>query len=158
MPTEEFLELFDMEIQNRSFAMRSAEEMAERASDPEDVAWYETWLAFEQFNQTQYAPFAEKYGLSQEARTVAKIQASLAILAGKVLPDDVTMKFMLDETIKYLEKLKELAELAPEEDRTFFDYVVEQEEMQINALQLRVDGKGQESTALISQFIAEHSN
>ncbi|MEL6271421.1 MAG: hypothetical protein AAFV33_10800 [Chloroflexota bacterium] len=154
----EFLELFDMEIQNRAFALRSAREVVARASATEDVTWHETWLAFERFNQGRYAPFAKKYGLSQEPRAAAKIQAGLANMAGKILPDNVTMGFMLEETIKYLEKLKELATVAPEEDHAFFSYVVEQEEMQIDALRLRTEGKSEESAELIRQFIAKHSN
>lgn len=154
----EFLKLFDMEIQNRAFALKSAQEMVGRASDPNDVAWYQTWLAFEEFNQIQYAPSAEKYGLSQKPRTVAKMQAGAATLAGKVLPDKVSLGFMLDETIKYLEKLKDLARIAPQEDEAFFRYVVLQEEMQIDALRLRHDGKSEASAALISQFIETHSN
>lgn len=156
--TSDFLELFDMEVQNRAFALRICEGMVKRVSDPDDVNWYTAWLGFEQFNQEQYAPFAEKYGLSQEPRVEAKIQAGFGSLGATVLPDNVMLKYMLRETITYLEKLKELARVAPEEDQAFFNYVVEQEELQVDALQLRVDGKSRESAELIRQFVAAHSN
>lgn len=154
--TSEFLELLDMEIQNRAFALKSAREVVKLTSDPEAAQWHKAWIEFEEFNQAKYAPIAQKYEISQEPRLGAKLQAGFVIVAGAIFSDDITLKTMLDQTIKYLERLKELAEVAPEEDNAFFGYVVEQEEMQIEALRLRIDGKISESVALIRQFVASN--
>ena len=95
------------------------------------------FFVLERDNDSSYeiAPFAEKYALYQEPRSMANIQAGLGEIALNILPDSIMRKGMRDQTIKYLEKLKELQHIAPKEDADFFDFVVKQEELQIDALQ-----------------------
>ncbi|MEO1270273.1 MAG: hypothetical protein AAFX99_19465 [Myxococcota bacterium] len=110
-------------------------------------------MDFEEFNQDQYAPYAKKYNLSQEPRKNARIRASLPKMVADVFSDDMAvMEILLDRTIAYMEKLKKLQSLAPQEDSAFFAYVVEQEELQVKALTLRVEGKIEESTALLRRL------
>ncbi|MEL6372002.1 MAG: DUF4334 domain-containing protein [Pseudomonadota bacterium] len=152
---ERFMELFDMEVQNRAFALKVNKELGEKAVTDGDKAFYTAWVAFEEFLQREYAPFASKYGLSQAPRTGANIQVGLARLGMGVLPDDVMTKIVLEDTIKYLEKLKELKRVAPEEDAEFFAFVVKHEETQIEALRLRLDGNKEAATQLLTIFVAE---
>lgn len=155
---EKFKELFDMEVQNRAFAFKSSKGMAEKASSEGDKLFFGAWVAFEQFLQEKYASHAIKHSLSQEPRGVANLQVGIGKLAADLLPDSIMFKGMLDETIKYLEKLKELERLAPEEDRSFFSFVVKQEEVQIEALKLRIDGKNQEAADLLTAFVQEQKS
>ncbi len=151
-----FMELFDMEVQNRAFALKVNKELEEKAVSEDDQAFYTAWVAFEEFLQRAYAPFARKYGLSQEPRAGANIQVGLARLGMGVLPDDVMTKIVLEDTIKYLEKLKELKRVAPEEDAEFFAFVVKHEETQIEALRLRLDGNKFAAAQLLTTFVAKH--
>ncbi|HAA13492.1 MAG TPA: hypothetical protein DCE41_18085 [Cytophagales bacterium] len=154
---EKVVELFEMEVQNRAFALKSAQRMASKASSEEDKYFTSAWLAFEEFLQTKYAPFARKYNLSQEAGIIANIQAGLGVLGINVLPNAVMLKTMLDQTVNYNEKLKELRKIAPEEEKEFFEFVVDQEEAQIAAIRLGIEGKIKEAADLVTDFIKEHS-
>ncbi|MEL7122600.1 MAG: hypothetical protein AAFO07_24350 [Bacteroidota bacterium] len=58
----------------------------------------------------------------------------------------------MDQTTAYNEKLKELREIAPADEKEFFEVVVDQEEAQIEALKLCVDGKLKEAADLLLNF------
>ena len=150
---KKFLQLFDMEVQNRAFALKACRNAMDNASTEGDKIFFDAWLDFEQFLQKKYAPVAEKYALSQEPRSMANIQAGLGEIALNILPDSVMRKGMRDQTIQYLEKLKELHRIAPSEDANFFRFVVKQEELQIDALQFWVDGNNNEAAKLLRGFI-----
>ena len=137
---ERFMDLFDMEIQNRAFALLSAERGLENTSSEGDKIFLGAWRDWEQFLKVQYAPYATKYGLSQEPRKQAKMQASLGLFATGVLSEQSVMEFMLDETIEYVKKLEELEQVSPAEDRAFFEFVVRQERVQVDSLRIRVEG------------------
>jgi len=153
---KKFMELFDMEVQNRAFALKGAINANDKASTEDDKIFFGAWVDLEEYLQKKYAPFAEKYGLSQEPRSMAKIQAGLGEIALNILPDSVMREGMLKQTIQYLEKLKELQRVAPKEDAAFFDFVVRQEELQIDAVQFWVDRKNEEAAKLLRNFMKEN--
>ena len=145
-------ELFDMELQNRAFALKSARIMAAKVSSEEDKYFCNSWVTFEEFLKDKYAPFAIKYGFSQEPRLKANIQVGLGTLGIEILPDSILYQTILDQTTAYNEKLKELREIAPADEKEFFEFVVDQEEAQIEALKLCVDGKLKEAADLLLNF------
>ncbi|MEO0899815.1 MAG: DUF4334 domain-containing protein [Bacteroidota bacterium] len=145
-------ELFDMELQNRAFALKSARTMATKGTSEEEKEFFNSWVTFEEFLKDKYAPFAKKYGFSQEPRLIANIQVGLGTLGIDILPGSILYKTMLDQTVAYNEKLKELREIAPADERAFFEFVVDQEEAQIEALKLCVDGNLKEAGEFILNF------
>ena len=46
--------------------------------------------------------------------------------------------------------------MAPKEDADFFDCVVKQEELQIDALQFWIDGNNEEAAKLLRNFMKEN--
>lgn len=131
--------------------------MASKASSDEDKYFTAAWVTFEEFLQVKYAPFAAKYNLSQEAGLIANIQAGLGVLGLDVLPNAIMLKTMLDQTVNYNEKLKELRKIAPQEEKEFFEFVVDQEEVQIAAIKLSIEDKRKEAADLITDFVKKHS-
>ncbi|MEO1170848.1 MAG: DUF4334 domain-containing protein [Myxococcota bacterium] len=154
---EQFRELFDMEVQNRAFALKVNKDLGAVATDEATKGFYTAWVAFEEFLQRAYAPMARKYGLDQTPRIGANLQVGLARVGAATLPESVMVKMVLQDTIKYLEKLKELHRAAPAEDRDFFAFVVKHEEAQIEALRLRGDGNKEAAAELLTSFVAENS-
>ena len=73
-----------------------------------------------------------------------------------VIPELTTLRYALKVTAPYVNKLRKLRDIAPEEDRDFFDFVVAQEVLQVDMLELRVAGKVQESADLLRDFISAH--
>ncbi|MEL6244148.1 MAG: hypothetical protein AAFQ04_13075 [Pseudomonadota bacterium] len=156
-PNPKFVKLFKAEVQNRAFAMFSAQLMLKRVKAPDDVLWYNAWLEWEEFQKRKYAPMAAKYGLDQEPGFGAKLESYMGLYGARFLSENAVMKYVLKETIKYVGKLEELASLAPEDEKPFFDYVVDQERVQVDALPFRIDGKSQEGANLLRAFMAQHA-
>ena len=150
---EAFLKLFDREVQNRAFALLSMTAISENVTEDGDKTFYNAWVTFEEFLQKQYKPYADKHGLSQEPRGTAKTQAFFGKLASDILPKKKFYKTMLSQTEDYLEKLKKLPEYATNEDLEFARFVVEQEEVQIQAIEHRIKGENQEAADLFADFI-----
>ncbi len=150
---EAFIQLFDKEVQNRAFALLSMSAIAEKVTEDGDKTFYNAWVAFEEFLQTKYKPYADKHELSQEPRGTAKTQAFFGKLASDILPKKKFYKMMLDQTEDYLEKLKKLPEYATNEDLEFARFVVKQEEAQIQAIAHRIEGENQEAADVLADFI-----
>ncbi|MDG1707280.1 MAG: hypothetical protein P8H03_00885 [Emcibacteraceae bacterium] len=149
---EEFLEIFDYEIQNRAFALNSFEAiLADDAENPHR-AFYEAYHAMEIINQKKYGPFAKKYNLDMAPRWWARTRTSLGLTVGKLFQGSL-MKVMHNATIKYVGKLERLEQLAPEEDKLFFTYVVAQEQTQADAIGFLIDGDLDKAVARINDFL-----
>lgn len=157
-PNIGFHKLFDMEIQNRAFAHESVEALGTRAATEVDKMVFADWLAIEVFLQRAHAPTVQKHGLSQKIRWQARVQSRLARIASAVLPDRMFAKVALDGTERHLEKMRDLYKVAPDEDKTFFDFVVRQEQVQVDALKLRVEGKKREAAQLLADFTSSHES
>jgi len=150
---EAFLQLFEKEVQNRAFALLSISAISEKVTEDGDKILYREWVAFEEFLQKQYKPYAEKYGLSQEPRSTAKAQAFFGELASDILPQKTFYETMLDQTEDYLEKLKKLPEYATSEDLEFARFVVKQEEAQVKAIAHKIKGENQEAANVFADFV-----
>ncbi|HAA18822.1 MAG TPA: hypothetical protein DCR93_21385 [Cytophagales bacterium] len=150
---EAFIQLFDKEVQNRAFALLSMSAISEKVTEEEDKTFYYGWVAFEEFLQGKYKPYADKHGLSQEPRSKAKAEAFFGELASDILPKRKFYETMLDQTEDYLEKLKKLPGYATDEDLEFARFVVKQEEAQIQAIEHRIKGENQAAADVLADFI-----
>ncbi|MEO1043365.1 MAG: hypothetical protein AAFX52_13870 [Pseudomonadota bacterium] len=150
--------LFKGEVQNRAFAMLSARLMLKRVKAPDDVLWYSAWVEWEEFQKRKYAPMAQKYSLDQEPGFGAKLESFAGLWGSRLLSETAVMKYVLKETIKYVGQLEELASLAPEDEKPFFNYVVDQERVQVDALPFRIEGKSAEGADLLRAFMAKHTD
>lgn len=155
-PSDAFLKLFQHEVQNRAFALRAVASMASEVAAPEDVSLYSAWRDFEEFNQRRYAPYAARYGFSQSPGWTARLKASVAKLAETILSERQVLRFMHKETKKYAAKLAKITEIAPQDDKDFYEYVVRQEYFQVSVLEARLDGDASEATRLLKAFILEN--
>jgi hypothetical protein len=63
---------------------------------------------------------------------------------------------MTDATIKYVEELRRLREISPQEDHAFFDYVIAQEQAQARALQHAQLGRFDLGASVLRSFVEEH--
>ena len=90
---ERFMELFDMEVQNRAFALKVNKDLGETAVSDEDKAFYTAWIAFETFLQKCLcARCAANTGCRRPPRTGANLQAGLARFGAGILPDRMMTK------------------------------------------------------------------
>lgn len=152
----EFLKLFEFEVQNRLMAYNGNLGMVKRKLEPEVSQWYQSYLAFETLNQERYTPVAEKYGIGTKLNFKTKMEVLVGALMLRILPELSVLRYMHKETVAYVADLERLRDIAPEEDKEFFDYVVAQEVMQVETLKFRLDGEPAQATKVIDSFVAQH--
>lgn len=153
---QEFLEIFDYEIQNRAFALNSFKAILADDSENPQRAFYEAYLALELANQKKYGPVAKKYDLNMKPRWWTRTRTKLGLIAGNLFQDSL-MKVMHNATVKYVGKLQRLEQLAPDEDKPFFVYVVAQEQAQADAIGFLIDGKLEKAAKTIDDFVKTHT-
>ena len=69
---KKFMELFDMEVQNRAFALKACINANDNSSTEGDKIFFGAWLDFEQFLQKKYAPFRRKIRAFSRAKIDGK--------------------------------------------------------------------------------------
>jgi len=149
---KEFLELFDYEIQNRAFALKSFDGILADDLENTNRAFYEAYHALELVNQKKYRPVAKKYDLDMAPRWWTRTRTSLGLVVGKIFQDSL-MKVMHNATVKYVGKLQRLEHLAPDEDKPFFTYVVAQEQAQADAIGFLISGELEKAVKRIDDFV-----
>ena len=151
-PGDEMLrELFQYEINNRAFARKTIPHIADTMKGSEEEAFWMAFSRLEKLSEPLYREMARKHDLEINTLLVNLKTWSLN-LAMRVAPNK-TMKMMSDATEKYVEKLKLLPGLATPEDRAFFEYVLAQEQAQLQGVQLRNQGKYDEAAKVIDSFV-----
>lgn len=152
----QFMELWEMEVQNRAWGLESAERILEREPTGDDLLFLSNWKRWEDYLKEKYAPYASKYGLSQEPGRSERRRAGLSVIGNALLSERRMSELMLDSTIDYLEKLRPIVEVAPEEDAAFFAFVVRQEEVQVDSLRHRLEGENQQAVDVLIEFMNAH--
>ena len=161
---EEFLSLLDYEAQNRAFAYQSVNRMAEKTAAEDTGPFWQAYADLEALNRQRYEPFLTKYDIAAEARWTTRLRGWAGGVVGGLFPE-TAMGIMQRATVAYVPKLQRLAEIAPEssdnlksaEARAFFVFVVEQEEVQAEALRLFSEGQATQAAAHIASFVNLHA-
>ncbi len=153
---EQFLQLFDYEIQNRAYALNTISGQLEIIEATELKRFYKAYLALEHLNQQLYAPIAKTYQLEMSPRWWTRTRTQLGIWLAAMRSDISTLKFYHKIASNYLEQLQTLENLAPEESREFFAYVLDQEQVQAESLGLVVEGQILAAAELLESFVASH--
>ena len=153
---KEFIKLLDYEIQNRAFALESMKVAVEYGEGEEDLPFKKAYLALEQLNQKHFAPIAEKYRLEMAPRLWTRTRTQAGLWISALMPE-TALKVIHSATLKYVTKLQELERLSKQEDKTFFCYVVAQEEVQATAVGLVLDGEIELATNMLNRFVNDNS-
>jgi len=155
---EQFLQLFDYEIQNRAYALNTISGQLEMIETMELRRFYNAYLALEHLNQQLYSPIAKTYQLEMSPRWWTRTRTALGIWLAAIRSDISTLKFYHKIASNYLEQLQTLENLAPEESREFFAYVLAQEQVQAESLGLVVEGQILAAAELLDSFVASHKS
>jgi len=154
MSGDRFLDGLQYELNNRAFARASMTKLANEPSNGHTQAFFRAYLALENLNQQKYEPIAHKYDLSVNDGVVAlKIYGARA---ASWMFSEKMLSVLTDATIAYVEKLRTLRDLAPADDRAFFEYVIAQEQAQADALQHARDGRFDLGAKVLEDFVADH--
>lgn len=149
---QEFIDGFQYEIANRSFSLMTSKQMIEKFDgEPMQIFW-KSYQRLEQFNVEQYARVVNQFGLNMQPELWAEGKAYLLGLLPKIFID-FALQSALNKTKIYVDKLSYLRGIGPESDIDFLDYMVAQESLQVEMMQLALDGRYQDSQILVDLFI-----
>ncbi|WNC72219.1 hypothetical protein RGQ13_19165 [Thalassotalea psychrophila] len=147
-----FLELYEGEVQNRAFALMYTERSSTSWGDNDIEAFWRVYYDLEVINQRLYKPYADKFGLDMQPTFFTSVKTSSLRLMSNLFPEYM-LNTLYTSTVKYLEGLKEMENLAPEEDKDFYRYVVEQEAAQVEALRLVSQGEAKKATKVLADYV-----
>lgn len=156
MPSKTFIKGFRHELANRAFAHLAVGRMAERLDGDARGLFWKTYLDLETFNRPRYAAAARKWGLDVEAGILTRLKA-LAVSSVPKLLLGLLLKVVYRETVKYLGRLQDLRRQAPAEARAFMDYVVDQEQLQIEMMRMALEGRYSAITGRADDFFLKYN-
>ena len=155
MLTNKFIKGFKSEIQNRAFALRAIGRLAKRLDgDPRQVLWA-AYLKLEVFNAPIYQQAAAQWGLDTNPGAGTLIKAWVISSVPRCLLRPF-LKFVHSQTVVYCEKLRALRSIGPSDSREFLDYMVDQEEFQIELMRFSLDGRDSILGNKIDAFIRKY--
>ncbi|VWB90193.1 hypothetical protein BLA15945_04345 [Burkholderia lata] len=155
MPTNAFTDGFHYEIQNRAFALRAIGRLAGRLDgDPRQRLWA-AYLKLEAFNAPIYHAVATRWGMDATPSLTTRVKAWVV---GSVPTSLLTplLKYVYAETIAYCEVLRRLRDIGPSDVRAFLDYMVDQEEFQIDMMRRSLDGDDAVLASRVDAFILQN--
>ncbi|ABB11611.1 hypothetical protein Bcep18194_B1497 [Burkholderia lata] len=155
MPTNAFTDGFHYEIQNRAFALRAIGRLAGRLDgDPRQRLWA-AYLKLEAFNAPIYHAAATRWGMDDSPRLATRVKAwvigSVPTCVLKPL-----LKYVYAQTIAYCETLRHLRDIGPSDSRALLNYMVDQEEFQIDMMKRSLEGDDAVLASRVDAFIHRH--
>ncbi|MFE3455768.1 hypothetical protein ACFXJ8_43370 [Nonomuraea sp. NPDC059194] len=157
MHSKEFTKAFEYELQNRAFALRAMFGIARRLhGDPQNDFWG-GYARLERFNVPRYAEAAQRWGLDPQPQTWTRIRGTVIGATPKFMLRSL-LKFAYPKTVEYLEELRRMRGLGPDDGKAFLDYVVDQEVVQIEMMQLALNERYPEITRNLEAFFQKYSD
>ncbi|MCO5397797.1 hypothetical protein [Ralstonia soli] len=155
MSTNTFTKGFRSEIQNRAFALRAIERLAKRLDgDPRQVLWA-AYLKLEVFNAPIYQQAAARWGLDATPGAATLVKAWVIGSVPRFLLRPF-LKYVHSQTVIYCEKLRKLRSIGPSDSLEFLEYMVDQEDFQIELMRLSLDGRDSILGNKIDAFIRKY--
>lgn len=155
MPSEQFTHGFRHELANRSFALRCTEVIVGHLHGDPRHAFWESYAELERFNAPRYAQAADRWGLNTQPSIWTRLRGATAGAAPKPRLTPL-LKFAYPTTVAYLEELHRLRSIGTRDGKAFLDYMVNQEALQVEVLQLALTTRYQEAATRVDEFLAKH--
>ncbi|WP_237234722.1 hypothetical protein [Pseudomonas sp. TCU-HL1] len=156
MPSKAFIKGFRHELANRAFAFLAVGRMAERLDGDARGLFWKTYLDLEVFNGPRYEAAARRWGLGVTPGIASRLKAWAVSSVPKAC-HGLLLKVVYRETLKYLEWLKDLRRQGPADARAFLDYMVHQEEVQIEMMRIALSGRYSEITGSADDFFLKYN-
>lgn len=155
MRSQQFLNGINYELQNRAFALSAITSIANRVQGTQEYIFWSAYEKLERFNTTHYFAYAEKFGLDATPSFLTKAKVSLISSTPSFLLDEL-LKLVYSKTKVYLEHLKQVHAQGTEADGEFLDYMLAQEQVQIELMELAIKKQYRDIPSKIDQFIQHY--
>ncbi|WP_430444051.1 MAG: hypothetical protein ACQZ2J_24270 [Pseudomonas piscis] len=156
MPSEAFIKGFRHELANRAFALLAIGRMARRLAASEQAPFWKTYLHLEEFNLPRYQAAARNWGLDVEPGPLTRLKALLVSSVPKA-GVRLLLRITYKETLKYLAWLERLHHQGPAQAGAFLDYMLAQEQLQIEMMRLALSGRYGDIVEHADQFFLKYN-
>ncbi len=152
LPSDAFIKGFKHEQANRAFAMRSAERLSKRLEGDVQHPFWQAYLRLEQFNAPRYQAAALAWDLDSNTGWWPEVKAWVVGLAPKILMEPA-LKITHTSTVRYVETLRDLQRIGPADSQDFLNYMVAQEILQVEMMELALRGEYVEIVRRVDDFM-----
>ncbi|BEP57086.1 MULTISPECIES: hypothetical protein [unclassified Variovorax] len=156
IPSDAFIEGFLYELSNRAFAMRVAERLSKRLKGEKQEPFWLAYLRLEQLNAPYYRAAALGFGLNFRAGWWIEIKAWAISLVPRSLMKPA-LESAHSKTVEYVGELRELRRIGPASSQDFLSYMVAQEELQVEMMQLALRGEYAKLVRRVDGFIRTYN-
>jgi hypothetical protein len=152
--SEAFIKGFRYELANRAFALQVMQRLAQSSKGYEHYPLWSAYLVLEQFNEPRYQMAAESWRLDYSPGWWVAFKAWAVVSLVPQAFHSTMLTFIHAETVAYVDELKVLQGEGPHEAQPFLSYMVAQEELQLEMMELAMSGRYSEIETLVTEFIA----
>ena len=156
MPSKKFIRGFRHELANRAFAFIAVGRMAERLKEDRRGLFWKTYLDLEIFNRPRYEAAAQVWGLDLAPGLLTRLKAWVVSSVPDAL-HGLLLKLVYRETLKYMEWLRDLSQDGPADARDFLDYMLAQEEMQLEMMRMAMQGRYESILRFADDFFLRYN-
>lgn len=145
---------FRAELANREFARIGMAATAIRTEKHETAPFWRAYDRLERFNAPRYRAAAQRLGISDSTGAGARLRGRLVGWMPNSLRRE-SIRFAFPRTVEYVEDLRRLAAIGPTSEADFFDYMLRQEELQVNMMEAMLRGRNVAAESLVDRFIGD---
>lgn len=145
-----FTELFQKELTNRATARKAADIFRNRDNGQGQAEFWGSYYKLEEITLGIYTPVAKELSLEPN-NFMAGIKGYAAAAFQWVAPQKF-VGTLQGATAKYLEELKGSRTVVPLKHSAFYEYVLDQEDVQVKALSLAQQNNYQDAKSLVDSF------
>ena len=144
-----YLNALQGEINNRAVAAYVVPALAKRMQGSSKGSFWAAYTSLERYQQPAYQAQQQRFRMSPSGFN-RWFKGNASLLAAYFHHEWFVEK-LAGATSGYLQSLKAVS--VPEEHKTFWDYVIAQEEVQVNAMKLASEGRYRQAASLLNNFI-----
>ncbi|GAB3163268.1 hypothetical protein GCM10027258_83360 [Amycolatopsis stemonae] len=144
---------FRFELANREFARISMSLIAARAKEHDLGPFFAGYARLEDFNAPRYGAAAGRMGIDFTAKATTRARGWLTGHTPLPLLREL-LRIAYPRTVEYTEDLRGLSAAGPSTERSFLDYLVRQEDLQVRMMHAALIGKPVEAGTMVDDFIA----
>ncbi|MBC9251166.1 hypothetical protein A9179_12850 [Pseudomonas alcaligenes] len=156
MPGSEFFDGMFYELDGRATMHAITANMAERFEAGPLHTYWSSYHRLEEFSRPKYERVAGILGVQLPNRSWILIKAKAISCLPQFMMSKV-MSGLRQRTIVYVERLRRLSEIGPAEGHDFYAYMVRQELLQVQIMDLALREEYSAAEELVAQFITQES-
>jgi len=156
MPSGTFIKGFRHELANRAFARAAVRRMAARLQGQPAHPFWKTYADLETFNQPRYEAAAQLWGLDTAPGLFTRWKSWLVSSVLRPL-QGLLLRLVHRETVKYFAWLQRLREAGPSGAQRFLDYMIDQEQLQLDMMRMALNGRYRDVVRKADEFFLKYN-